>query len=457
VELFYPAALLAGGTVLIDTPGIGSTLAHNTEAALRILPECDASLFILSADPPITEAELGYLRQLRPGIGRIFFIINKIDYLAPDEQIAVSRFLRKVLDKESLIEPATQIFSVSAKLGLAASEDRDDKTWRQSGMADIEDRLIRYLATEKKHSLSGAIRQKAAAILAQADNELRLRARTLEMPFEQLQQKSLEFTRTLESIETERLTIGDLLAGDRRRLVGELETRIQALRDEASSRLKGAIDDALSRANAHWEEKVKSGVSAAIEDVFGAARGNFIDAFSRRADDALANRRHRLDELIDEVRQAAANVFRVTFAPEPEPEAFRLTREPYWVTERIASTLIPNLSPVIDRLLPKPARRNRLRTRIVAETNELIVRNAESLRWAILRGLDETFRSASSQLDGRLGEAIAATKGVIQDALERRRSQSFLVQSALERLECAKQELCAARSSLLLCEEAATL
>ena len=38
VELFYPAGILANGTVLIDTPGMGSTLRHNTEAAMQVLP-----------------------------------------------------------------------------------------------------------------------------------------------------------------------------------------------------------------------------------------------------------------------------------------------------------------------------------------------------------------------------------------------------------------------------------
>lgn len=41
VELYYPADILREGVVLIDTPGIGSTLQHNTDAALEALPECD--------------------------------------------------------------------------------------------------------------------------------------------------------------------------------------------------------------------------------------------------------------------------------------------------------------------------------------------------------------------------------------------------------------------------------
>ncbi len=40
------------GIVLVDTPGVGSTFVHNTLAAEVVLSECDAALFVLSADRP---------------------------------------------------------------------------------------------------------------------------------------------------------------------------------------------------------------------------------------------------------------------------------------------------------------------------------------------------------------------------------------------------------------------
>ncbi|HOO47301.1 MAG TPA: dynamin family protein, partial [Deltaproteobacteria bacterium] len=52
VDLYLPSPLLKKGVVLIDTPGIGSTHLHNTEATLNFLPQCDAALFLVSADPP---------------------------------------------------------------------------------------------------------------------------------------------------------------------------------------------------------------------------------------------------------------------------------------------------------------------------------------------------------------------------------------------------------------------
>ena len=61
VDVFLPAQLLERGVVLIDTPGVGSTHRHQTAAADAVLPECDAALFVVSADPPITEIEIDYL------------------------------------------------------------------------------------------------------------------------------------------------------------------------------------------------------------------------------------------------------------------------------------------------------------------------------------------------------------------------------------------------------------
>jgi hypothetical protein len=153
VELFYPAAILRNGTIFIDTPGIGSTLTHNTETALRMLPECDASLFILSTDPPITETELSYLDRVSHHGGPVFFVINKIDYVAPEEYVNVAGFLRRTLAGHSAFGAQVRIFGVTARLGLAASQEHDSEGWERSGMAEIETHLLRYLASEKMQTL----------------------------------------------------------------------------------------------------------------------------------------------------------------------------------------------------------------------------------------------------------------------------------------------------------------
>jgi len=79
VQVDLPAPILSDGLVLIDTPGIGSTYRHNTTVTLDFLQQCDAALFLVSADPPISDVELEFLRQIREKVPRLFFVLNKID------------------------------------------------------------------------------------------------------------------------------------------------------------------------------------------------------------------------------------------------------------------------------------------------------------------------------------------------------------------------------------------
>ena len=163
-------------------PASAPRFHHNTETALQVIPECDAVLFIVSADPPITQTELDYLRRLKSKTERIFFILNKVDYVGAAERKSVAEFLRTVLEENGLFPPGAKIFPASARNGLIAKQNGDPKQLDGSGIAAIEAHLVRYLATEKAKLLEAAIRSKAADILSQAEAEVRLRLEALQTP-----------------------------------------------------------------------------------------------------------------------------------------------------------------------------------------------------------------------------------------------------------------------------------
>jgi GTP-binding protein EngB required for normal cell division len=444
VELLLPAPILANGTVLIDTPGVGSTLSHNTEAAHRVLPECDAALFVLSADPPITEIELDYLRAVQTKTARVFYVLNKIDYLAGGEQRSAVDFLRKVLMDKELIEQTDPIFCVSARQGLAAKASSSHCGLDRSGIAAVEEHLIRYLATEKARSLEDAIRRKTAEVVAAGAAEAELRARALEMPLDQLASKSAAFERALRSIEEQRRVTADLLAGDKRRLRDNLESAMDVLRAGACAKLHAAVDGSLAGpVPATWQASTQKAVAAAIDEVFDAARGELSSAVGADTVAALSAHQDRIDALIEQVRHTAARAFDVALPRGSSREPFQLGQDPYWVTDRLGASLIPDVGRLLDRLLPLSLRRRRMRARLARQADELVVRNAENLRWAIVRGLDDTFRGAAARLDERLGQAISATRGVIKDALARRQDQSFAVRPEIEHLASARSALAA--------------
>ena len=311
-----------------------------------------------------------------------------------------------------------------------------------SGIREVEDHLVRSLASEKKHWLEDAVRSKAEDILAQASSELSLRMRALNLPIEELAAKSQAFQEALRSIEDQRRITRDLLAGDHRRLREALDSCIERLRKEIAGKMTTVIDvglsDAVSRVS---EEATRGALSAAMQSEFETAREPLVSAFAADAGTALRDCKGRVDALVDRVGQTAAEIFNIPLRPETEHDLFERGEEPYWVTGSTRASLIPDPSGLIDAVLPTALRRPRIRARLVQLAEELIVRNAENLRWAIMRGLDETFRKATVRLEERLDDAIDATRGVIRDALARRQDQSFAVQPELDRLVVATASL----------------
>ncbi len=451
VELFCPAPILADGTVLIDTPGIGSTLRHNTEAALRVLPECDAALFVVSADPPITDVELDYLRQVQTKASRIFIILNKIDYLAANEQASMIGFLSRTLRENAIADfPASAIFCVSARSGLDAKQSGKSADLERSGIRAIEEHLLRALAREKSQMLEGAIRGKSAAIVAEAAAELDLRTHALTLPLADLAAKLHAFEEALASIEEQRLTLRDVLSGDQRRFREHVERRVHELRKEISAQLTGIIDGHLSNPiPSSVEDAVGDALSAALVNGFKRAEDQEVRALSAETSAVLTRHQSRIDAISNTIRQTAARIFDVSLGEGWPSASFGLAHEPYWVTDRLNLSLMPDASRLVDRLLPAKVRRAHLRARLAAQAEELVLRNGENLRWALLRGLDETFRTAVGQFEEQLDQAIAATKGIINDAVAQRNNKSFQVDPEVERLRRAKTLLDAFHQQLV--------
>src|SRR6266542_1395671 len=89
------APLLDEGVRLVDTPGVGSVLEHNTRATDAYLPSLDAAILVTSADPPISRGERAFLGRVAEQAVRLFVVLNKADYLSgaelPAEEITRRR------------------------------------------------------------------------------------------------------------------------------------------------------------------------------------------------------------------------------------------------------------------------------------------------------------------------------------------------------------------------------
>jgi Dynamin family len=68
VEVFLPSPLLASGMCLVDTPGIGSVFSGNTETTKDFIPQVDAAILVVGADPPISGEELALIQAVAANV-----------------------------------------------------------------------------------------------------------------------------------------------------------------------------------------------------------------------------------------------------------------------------------------------------------------------------------------------------------------------------------------------------
>ncbi|MBN1193866.1 MAG: dynamin family protein [Methanomicrobiaceae archaeon] len=449
VEVTHPAALLAQGVVLIDTPGIGSIHQHNTEMTLNFLAQCDAALFLVSADPPITKVEVEFLHTIRDAVAKVFFVLNKVDYLTDEETGTALSFFKKALRERAGIDGQVSVFPVSAKQGLAAATSGGADLWESSGMAAVSAHLIGFLAAEKNAVLEDAVRKKALDLLGDVGLRIELSKRALEMPIDTLEDRLHTFEAKIQEAELQRRHAADILEGDRKRVVARLEAQVQALRERSIAHLREVAKTALADPAGPDEEAAQEAVSSAIQPYYEHELGETTAVIEREVASLLHAHQQRADDLIGSIRVAAADLFDIPYRAVESGGTLSMRQEPFWVSRKgWESIFSPITKELLDRALPRGMREKRIRKRLDAQIAHLVVRNAENLRWATLQNIDTTFRQFARELDEDLAETIDVTHGAITAAYRKRKEHLDETTADLARLQQASALVAAARSEL---------
>ena len=114
------------GLKFVDTPGLESVLVHNTEAALKWLPNVGLALLTVSVDPPLSHQDIELLKKLYQFTPNVTVLITKVDLLAPEERSEVLGFVTEQLGKA--FERAPHVAPYSIRPGhedLKASLERN--------------------------------------------------------------------------------------------------------------------------------------------------------------------------------------------------------------------------------------------------------------------------------------------------------------------------------------------
>src|SRR5215218_9958033 len=126
---------------IVDTPGTNALIRHHEELSRGFVPRSDLVLFVTSSDRPFTESEREYLELIRDWGKKVVLVVNKVDLLRGEEDVAkVRRFVEEGVSSALNLKPP--IFFVSSQLTQKAkfsrSELEADALLGASGFAELE-------------------------------------------------------------------------------------------------------------------------------------------------------------------------------------------------------------------------------------------------------------------------------------------------------------------------------
>lgn len=138
VEVWCSSEFLNSNNIeIIDTPGLGSVFKEHKQVTLNIIPQVDATIFVVQPDPGISKREAAFIELIKEQVANIFFVVTKADQIAKHEIPEMVDFIRDVV-QNTVGFPVEHIYPVSALNALRGN-------WNESGFSVFMPSLQRFL------------------------------------------------------------------------------------------------------------------------------------------------------------------------------------------------------------------------------------------------------------------------------------------------------------------------
>ncbi len=460
VEISFPSPFLKDGVSIIDTPGVGSTFENNTEMTYNYLPRVDASFFLLAVDPPVSQSEIDFLRDVQEYVEKIFFIQNKIDYLDREECEKSMMFSKKAIE-DALDRNDIEIYPLSAKLALEAKKTGDEDLLRQSRLPEFESVLSRFLLNAKGKIVLRSALNGTRKLLSDEEMAVRLEKQAIETPLKQLEEKLVLFQEKMRVIKQDRDDIKYYFDGEIQRVVDVLDRDIQRLKERVIPELLADLEE---KGKANRDK----GVSEYIKVMESALHNGVISIFDSWVDreEERLNEHYRqvskrfsdsTNDIIEAILKASEELF--------DLEIERVSTDESMVSDSRLYYMLGDPPKFFDlegafdffskRIVPRIFSHNMVMKDIKKKLPEMIDRNCGRVRWDFMDRIKRSFMNFRWDLNLKIDATEQGIRQAIDKAVSLKRQNvqdvdkaKAVIESELDSIRALKTELDEIESSL---------
>ena len=210
------------GLAFVDTPGLESALAHNTQTSLGWLPNVGLALVAVSVDPPLSQRDIELLRSLYEYTPKVGILLTKADLVSEAELAVVIEYVRSQLARS--LPSTAQVFPYSIKPG--------HERFRQT----IESALIADTLGNFAGEQSSILSRKLDTLLRESSDYLTLSLKAAERA------------------ESERRELKEQVVGEKEAR-DEVKSQIRLLIQHSAARTRPIVNDQLA---AHQHELARA-------------------------------------------------------------------------------------------------------------------------------------------------------------------------------------------------------
>ncbi len=451
VLVYYPSDYLKAGIRIIDTPGVGSVFEHNTDVAYEYLPNCDAAIFMMSPDPPISKAELEFLRSAKEYINKFFFVLNKKDIVPPEDLQDVINFNKNLLKKE--LNKEVEIVPISALKALEGKLKNDENLIKESGIELVEESIIGALKAEKWKILLLSIIGSLLRYVDGVESTLRLRQKADAMTVEELRKRIDEFKEFAQTINRYEEENSFVLKGKIDKLSEFIDEEIEKLKQE---HLPALIDDTIKVFNEKLNQKLKTEqlddqmkeyMTQRIKESFSSFESKQRKLISIKVNEIYTDLAERTNAIIKRIVEKASSIFEVDLKPfvavdtMPQKTEFSFKFNDQLEALAIIGTFIRKKLPLF---LGKIVVEKHIRT----STEEIFDRHCGRLRYALLKAVEEATRKFKFELDEKIDSTLQTLEKILDKSLQMKaeseqkaKENAALLQRNLDKLSSARAKL----------------
>jgi len=429
VKIFDNASLLTH-MHLVDTPGLGSEFEHNTQTTLSFVPKIDAALFVISADTPVSQADLIFLKKLRQSVGRILFVLNKSDIVSTDDLNTLIAYNKSSISRSlGLPEDELEIIATSCLPNLPSADP---------GIGAIRERLEQLAAIDKKEILEESIKNRFFLLRDQVCMQLRLRLDLLQMPINELKEKQESLDASLAIMQTQREEFDSII-----------QSRIHLIQDQISdnindlaSQLKKALEETFTNRWSETFELIKeqgyrvfeetytkqlikqfNDVKSALEENAKSQFKELLEQYSRRSQSFLNELSERLNSMLGIDFTLIANQF--------DLDIYTSFYFDYGKADHVNYIYPSFISNLVNRKVLARQFLKKLRTHY----RDIITVNSAGVIYDLQYKIQESFRKFNYDLNTNLESILRSMEQIIRETVSARSEIAHVSESEVKHLQ----------------------